>query len=286
MELEQRVLMLPVGSIFPNPAQPRQVFDPAALEALAASIRENGILQPLTVRRRGEDRWELVAGERRLRAAKLAGLSNVPCLEWAANDAGAALLALVENLQREDLHYFEEAEAISAFLRKTGITQEAAAKKLGLSSSALANKLRLLRLSPECRRVLTESGMTERHARALLRLDGENERLAAVQHAASAGLNVAQTEQYVERRVESLRHTPPKGRRAYIIKDVRLFLNSVDHGLQLIQSAGIDAKSQREETDEAIILTIRIPRDIHVKAPSLLQDCNVIPPKTCYTDEC
>lgn len=286
MELEQRVLMLPVGSIFPNPAQPRQVFDPAALEALAASIRENGILQPLTVRRRGEDRWELVAGERRLRAAKLAGLSDVPCLEWAANDAGAALLALVENLQREDLHYFEEAEAISVFLQKTGMTQESAAKKLGLSPSALANKLRLLRLSPECRRVLTESGMTERHARALLRLDSENERRTAVEHAAAAGLNVAQTEQYVQRRTESLRHTPPKGRRSYIIKDVRLFLNSVDHGLQLIQSAGIDAKSQREETDEAIILTIRIPRDIHVKAPSLLQDCNVIPPKTCYTDGC
>ncbi len=284
MELEQRVLMLPVGSILPNPAQPRQVFDPAALEALAASIRENGILQPLTVRRRGEDRWELVAGERRLRAAKLAGLSNVPCLEWAANDAGAALLALVENLQREDLHYFEEAEAISAFLQKTGMTQEAAARKLGLSPSALANKLRLLRLAPECRRVLTQSGLTERHARALLCLDSESERLAAVKHAAAAGLNVAQTEQYVQRQTEALRHTPPKGRRAYIIKDVRLFLNSVDHGLQLIQSAGIDAESQREETDEAIILTIRIPRNIHVKAPSLLQDCNVIPPKTCYTD--
>jgi len=284
MELEQRVLMLPIGSVFPNPAQPRQVFDPTTLEALAASILENGILQPLTVRRRGEGQWELVAGERRLRAAKLAGLSNVPCLEWSANDAGSALLALVENLQREDLHYFEEAEAISAFVQKTGMTQEAAAKKLGLSPSALANKLRLLRLSPECRRVLTESGLTERHARVLLRLDSENERLAAVKHAAAAGLNVAQTEQYVQRRIEALRQMPPKGRRAYIIKDVRLFLNSVDHGLQLIQSAGIDAKSQREETDEAIILTIRIPRDIHVKAPALLQDCNVIPPKTCYTD--
>jgi ParB family chromosome partitioning protein len=287
MELEQRVLMLPVGSISPNPAQPRQVFDPAALEALASSIRENGILQPLTVRRRGgEDLWELVAGERRLRAAKLAGLTHVPCLEWAANDAGSALLALVENLQREDLHYFEEAEAISAFVQKTGMTQEAAAKKLGLSPSALANKLRLLRLSPECRRILTEGGLTERHARALLRLESEDERLAAVKHSAAAGLNVAQTEQYVRRRVESLQHAPSKGRRAYIIKDVRLFLNSVDHGLQIIQSAGIDAVSQREETDEAIILTIRIPRDIHVKAPSLLQDCNVIPPKTCYTDVC
>ncbi len=284
MELEQRVLMLPVESISPNPSQPRQGFNPAGLEALAASIRENGILQPLTVRQQDENHWELVAGERRLRAAKLAGLAAVPCLEWAANDAGAALLALVENLQREDLHYFEEAEAIAAFLEKTGMTQGAAAKKLGLSPSTLANKLRILRLTPVCRKVLSEGGLTERHARALLQLDSEDERLAAANHAAAVGLNVAQTEQYVQRRIEALRRPPMKGRRTYIIKDVRLFLNSVDHGLQMIQSAGIDAKSQREETDEAIILTIRIPRDAHVKAPALLQDCNVIPPKTCYTD--
>lgn len=284
MELEQRVLMLPIGCISPNPAQPRQVFDPAALEALAASIRENGILQPLTVRRRGTEQWELVAGERRLRAAGLAGLTCVPCLEWTANDAGAALLALVENLQREDLHYFEEAQAIAAFVHKTGMTQELAAKKLGLSPSALANKLRLLRLTPECRRILTEGGLTERHARALLRLESESERLEAARHVSSAGLNVAQTEQYVKHRAEALRRPLLKGRRSYIIKDVRLFLNSVDHGLQLIQSAGIDAQSSREETEEAIILTIRIPRNTHVKAPVLLQDCNVISPKTCYTE--
>lgn len=284
MELEQRVLMLPIGCVFPNPAQPRQVFDPAGLESLASSIRENGILQPLTVRRQGPDRWELVAGERRLRAAGLAGLAAVPCLEWTANDAGAALLALVENLQREDLHYFEEAEALSAFVRKTGITQDLAAKKLGLSPSAFANKLRLLRLSPECRRVLTEGGLTERHARALLRLEGEEVRLEAAKYAASAGLNVAQTERYVTRRIEAAQRTPFRGRKTYVLKDVRLFLNSVDHGLQLIQSAGIDAQSQREETEEAIILTIRIPRETRAKAPGLLQDCNVISPKTCYTE--
>lgn len=284
MELEQRVLMLPVGSISPNPAQPRQVFDPAGLEALAASIRENGILQPLTVRRRGPGQWELVAGERRLRAAGLAGLTAVPCLEWAANDAGAALLALVENLQREDLHYFEEAEAISAFVRKTGMTQDLAAKKLGLSPSSLANKLRLLRLAPECRRVLAEGGLTERHARALLQLESAEARLEAAKYAASAGLNVAQTERYIRRRLEAERHVPFRGRKTYIIKDVRLFLNSVDHGLALIQSAGIDARSLREETEEAIILTIRIPRETRSKTPGLLQDCNVISPKTCYTE--
>lgn len=284
MELEQRVLFLPVSNIVPNPAQPRQTFDPAGLQSLADSIRENGILQPLTVRRAAEGRWELVAGERRLRAAELAGLSSVPCLEWATNDAGSALMALVENLQREDLHYLEEADAISAFLHHTGMTQEAAAKKLGLSPSALANKLRLLRLSGECRKLLTQHNLTERHARALLRLTNEGERLAVLRHIAQTNLNVAQTEQYIERRLQVLEQKPPKGRRTFIIKDVRLFLNSVDHGLHLIQDAGIDAQSQREETEEAIVLTIRIPKECRAKAPALLQNCNVIPPKTCYTD--
>lgn len=281
MELEQRVLLLPVAAIGPNPSQPRLFFDPAGLEALAVSIRENGILQPLTVRRAGPERWSLVAGERRLRAAKIAGCETVPCLELTAGDDGAALLALVENMQREDLHYFEESDAISAYLEQTGATQAEAAKKLGLSPSALANKLRLRQLSPACRTLLAEQGLSERHARALLSLRGEEARLSALKHIAAAGLNVAQTERYLQQ----LLQTPPpsRGRRAYIIKDVRLFLNSVDHGLRLIQSAGIDAQSRREETEEAIILTIRIPCGAPAKAPALLQDCNVTAPKTCYT---
>lgn len=278
MELEQRVLQLPIEEISPNPAQPRQTFDSAGLESLADSIRENGILQPLTVRKVREHQWELVAGERRLRAAKLAGLNRVPCLEWAANDSGSALLALVENLQRQDLHFLEEAEAISALIKLSGMTQEAAARKLGLSPSALANKLRILRLSTECRTLLVEHNLTERHARALLRLEGEDEQQAALRHIGSAGLNVAQSEQYIERRLQILQ--TPKGRRTYIIKDVRLFLNTVEHGLHLMRDAGVNAQSQREETDDTLILTIRIPKEHRTKAPVLLQDCNVIPPKS------
>jgi len=163
-------------------------------------------------------------------------------------------------LQRKDLHYLEEAEAIAAFLHQTGMTQEAVAAQLGMSPSALANKLRLLRLSPACRALLVEHGLTERHARCLLRLEDEGERLTALRQAAAKHWNVAQTEQYVERRLAALQTAPPAGRRTYIIKDVRLFLNSVDRGLRLIRDAGVDARTEREETEDEIVLTLRIPK--------------------------
>lgn len=256
---ERRVLRLPVADIRPNPAQPRRFFDEAALRELASSIRRHGILQPLTVRRRG-DSWELVAGERRLRAARLAGLETVPCIEAAVDSRQSALLALVENLQREDLHYFEEAAAIAAYIQASGSTQEEAAALLGRSPSAVANKLRLLRLSPACRELLVTGGLAERHARTLLRLEDESERLTAARHMADKQLTVAQAEQYVDRRLAALQSTPPAGRRTYIIKDVRLFLNSVDRGLQIIRDAGVDAACGREETEDDILLTIRIPK--------------------------
>ena len=255
----RQVLELPTGELRPNPMQPRRVFDPAGLEELAASVRVEGILQPLTVRRTAEG-WELVAGERRLRAAKLAGLATVPCLETEAGDDESALLALMENLQREDLHYLEEASALSAFLRRSGMPRERAAEVLGLSPSALSNKLRLLRLSPQCARLLLEGNLSERHARALLRLEDEGERLSALRYILAHGLNVAQAEQYIDRRLTKLRTTPPKGRKSYILKDVRLFLNSLDRGVRLMRSAGVDAKTERQDTEDAILLTIRIPK--------------------------
>lgn len=255
----RRILRLPAAEIHPNPAQPRRFFDEAGLKDLASSIRRHGILQPLTVRRRGKG-WELVAGERRLRAARLAGLETVPCIEAEVDARESALLALVENMQRQDLHYFEEAAAIAAYLKEAGATQEEAAAQLGRSPSAVANKLRLLRLSPDCREILVSGGLTERHARCLLRLEDESERILAARHMAERQLNVAQAEQYVEQRLAALQSTPPAGRRTYIIKDVRLFLNSVDRGLRLIREAGVDADCGREETEDAILLTIRIPK--------------------------
>ena len=262
----KRVLLLPAADIRPNPRQPRQVFEEAGLRELAASIRRHGILQPLTVRRMPEG-WELIAGERRLRAARMAGLETVPCTEATADGGESALLALVENLQRQDLHYFEEAAAIAAYLKETGATQEETATQLGRSPSALANKLRLLRLSPACREILVQNGLTERHARALLRLEDEEERLSAARHIADRQLNVAQAEQYIEHRLAVLQSTPPAGRRTFILKDVRLFLNSLDRGLKLIREAGVGAESRREDTEDAILLTIRIPKQ-RQKPPS------------------
>lgn len=256
---EKRVLRLGVESIRPNPRQPRRLFDEGGLRELAASIRRHGILQPLVVRRR-VDGWELVAGERRLRAARLAGLETVPCVEAEVDERESALLALVENLQRQDLHYFEEAAAIADYLRRTGSTQDEAAAQLGRSAPAVANKLRLLRLSPDCRALLLERGLTERHARALLRFEDEEERLAAARRAADRRWNVAQTEQYIERRLQELQAAAPAGRKTYILKDVRLFLNSVDRGLRIVREAGVEAKCLREDTEEEIVMTIRIPR--------------------------
>lgn len=254
----RHVLELSVDAIRPNPMQPRQVFSEEALRELAASISAHGILQPLTVRRSGGT-WELVAGERRLRAAKIAGLRTVPCLETEADDRASAELALVENLQREDLGYFEEAEAIAAYLRRTGCTQEEAAVMLGRSPSAVANKLRLLRLSPVCRERLGNAGLSERHARVLLRLEDETERLSALKHIADNHLNVAQAEQYIQRRLDAIQ-SAPRQKRTFILKDVRLFLNSVDRGLRLIREAGVDAVTKRDDTEDAILLTIRIPK--------------------------
>ena len=260
MERRERVLTLRVADIRPNPHQPRQTFDDEGLRELASSIRRHGILQPLTVRSAGGGKWELVAGERRLRAAKLAGLEKVPCIRREADDRESALLALVENLQRRDLHYLEEAAAIAAYIQQAGVTQEEAAAQLGRSPSALANKLRLLRLSPACRELLVRNGLTERHARCLLRLEDEEERLAALRHIADKQLNVAQAEQYVDQRLAQLQSTPPKRRRTFILKDVRLFLNSLDRGLRMVRDAGVDARTERQETDDAILLTICIPK--------------------------
>jgi len=256
---DKQLLFLPPQEIRPNPHQPRQVFDPAGLEELAASIRTHGILQPLTVRKT-DTGWELIAGERRLRAAAMAGLSAVPCLDTQADNTDSAILALVENLQRRDLHYLEEAAAIADFLAGSGMTQEAAAAALGRSPSALANKLRLLRLSPACREKLTAASLTERHARALLRLEDEAERLTALEYIVRHTLNVAQTEQYITRRLTALQSAPPKGRRAFILKDVRLFLNSLERGLRMVREAGVDAHTERTDTEDSILLTIRIPK--------------------------
>ena len=257
--LSSRVRYIPINTVRPNPQQPRRSFDEAALRELADSIRAYGILQPLTVRDKGGF-YELVAGERRLRAARIAGLREVPCLVAEVGEEDAALLALIENLQRRDLDYMEEAAAIARLIRRYGLSQQQAADKLGKSQPAIANKLRLLRLPPPVTDCLRQYGLTERHARTLLRLTDPEQQLAAARHMGQRGLNVAQAEQYVDALTAENRTQPPHRRPTYIIKDVRLFLNSVERGVQLMRGAGVGAQVARQDTDSEICLTVRIPK--------------------------
>ena len=253
-----KVMFLPVEAIAPNPEQPRRHFEPEKLEELATSIREMGLLQPLTVRRK-EGCWELVAGERRLRACKLAGLVQVPCLSIAVDDRSSSLLALVENLQRKDLDFWEEALALRRLVDEWGLSQEECARRIGKSQSAVANKLRLLKLPREVLELLRENSCSERHARALLPLeDGDLQRRAAGQ-VVKLGLTVAQTETLVDKLLSA---SPKRKKPTYIIKDVRLFLNTISRSMDLMRSAGVDAKCQREESDGEICLTIRIPKRV------------------------
>ena len=270
--LSTRVQYIPLGRIRPNPQQPRRSFDEEGLAELAASIRSCGILQPLTVRRAGEG-YELVAGERRLRAARIAGLREVPCLVAQVGEEDSALLALMENLQRRDLDCWEEAQAIARLISRYGLSQEEAARRLGRAQPTVANKLRLLRLPEDVRALLRENGLTERHARALLRLQDPEVQRRAAGDMVRRGMNVAQAETYVEKLLQSDQVTPPRGRSTYIIKDVRLFLNSVDRGLHLMRQAGVDAGWNRQDTDREILLTIRIPKRASGKIDSVSESC-------------
>lgn len=270
--LSTRVQYIPLGRIRPNPQQPRHSFDEEGLTELAASIRSCGILQPLTVRRAGEG-YELVAGERRLRAARIAGLREVPCLVAQVGEEDSALLALMENLQRRDLDCWEEAQAIARLISRYGLSQEEAARRLGRAQPTVANKLRLLRLPEDVRALLRENGLTERHARALLRLQDPEVQRRAAGDIVRRGMNVAQAEAYVEKLLQSAQVTPPRGRSTYIIKDVRLFLNSVDRGLHLMRQAGVDAGWDRQDTDREILLTIRIPKRASGKIDSVSGSC-------------
>ena len=264
------IIYLRIDDIAPSPVQPRKRFDDEALLELSESIRNYGILNPLTVRLRN-GRYELVAGERRLRAAKLAGLREVPCILLDVNMEDASLIALVENLQRRDLDFLEEAVGISQLIRMFGMSQEEAARRIGKSQSAVANKLRLLKLPQDVLDGLRENGLTERHGRALLRLTGPGTQREALAYIVDNGLTVAATDAYIDALLSEPAPEPepvpekPEPRRTFVLKDVRVFLNTLSRSIDLMKQGGIDAGLQRRETDDSLILTISIPKN---KQPS------------------
>ena len=251
-----RLLLLPPEEIRPNPGQPRRCFDREGLQELAASIAQHGVLQPISVRRVG-DAYELIAGERRLRAARLAGLTEIPCILMRLDELQSGLLALVENLQRRDLDCLEEAEGIARLIQLYGLSQDQAARQLGKSQSAVANKLRLLKLGPEVRAALRQQGLSERHARALLRLPEDSRRLEAIQEIARRDLTVAKTEEYIQ---QLLTQALPRKPAKLLLKDLRLFLNSLDRHMETLRLSGIRGELAREETEDQIVLTIRLPK--------------------------
>lgn len=248
-----------INMITRNPYQPRKYFDPDAINQLAESIRLYGVLNPLTVRRKSGG-FELIAGERRLRAARAAGLSEVPCIVMTADEQDSSAIALVENLQRRDLDFFEEAYGYRQLIELYGLTQEEAARRVGKTQSAVANKLRLLKLSTKNMEIIREAELTERHARALLRIPEEEARLAATQYIIEHELNVNRTEQYIDKLLtEQEMRAPAKGRLRMLLKDVRLFLNTIDRAVGTMQSCGVKADVQREENEDGLRLTICIP---------------------------
>ena len=247
-----RVIFLPARAIQPNPSQPRKIFREDALTELSDSIRQHGILQPLSVRRITGG-YELIAGERRLRAAQMAGVTDIPCIVMNMDQRESGTAAMVENLQRQDLDFVEEARGISFLMESWSMSQEQVARLLGKSQSAVANKLRILRHSPEVLQALREGELTERHGRALLKLRTEEEKLRAIGVILRQNMSVARTEKYISQLLEA---SEPKESTV----NVGAFLNGLSQSLARIQSSGIPAISERRETEDQIVLTITIPK--------------------------
>lgn len=250
-----RILHIPITEISPDPMQARKYFELDKLRELADSIAQFGVLSPLMVRR-VTGGYQIIAGERRLRAAAMAGFTHVPCVIRSTEGACAACISLIENLQRCDLDFFEEAAGIARLIQEFGFTQEEAALRLGKSQSVVANKLRLLRLDGDTMAMIRSAGLTERHARALLRLNDSTARKKAITQIVRRSLNAAETDRYINELLMPHR----RGTCTPILRDVRLFLNTVRNALKTANEGGIHAEMEQTETPEAITLVIRLPR--------------------------
>lgn len=260
---EDLIVRIPIHSVKPNPYQPRRIFNDDSISELAESIKKYGVIQPITVRKIEENNYELIAGERRLRACSYAGMLKVPAIIADLSDNDSAVVALIENIQRENLSFMEEAEAYRNLLCNHGFTQDELAKKLGKTQSAVANKVRLLKLPCVVREIIKDNLLTERHARALLRLDSEEKQLKALEKITDENLNVSQTDELIDKM------TMPKSHKKEIkepiirkscFKDVRIFINTVRHAISVMHDNGIDATSTETESDEYFEYVIRIPK--------------------------
>ena len=253
-----QIILVPQEEIYPNPNQPRLRFDFDELEGLAQSIRQNGIIQPIAIRINEKGQYELISGERRLRASRLVGIPRIPCIIMEANDSKSALFALIENIQRTDLGFFEEAQAIEKLLTDYGMSRDEVCKKLGKAPPTISNKLRLLRLPEDIRLKIMQENLTERHARALLRLTTISQIERALSIIAEKRLTVTESEKLISQILssDSRKKQPPMK----LFKDVRIFVNTLNHAVDTMRRAGIEADSAKSETDEYIEYIVRIPK--------------------------
>lgn len=261
----KRLVEVNVASIHPNPYQPRATFDEESIAELAQSIQQVGLLQPLLVRK-VDDGYELVAGERRLRAVTSLGMEKVVCIvQQDIEDESSAMMALIENLQREDLHYLEEAQCYQKLLETYGLTQEELANRLGKSQSSIANKLRLLKLSDEVKAAMTEKRLSERHARALLKLTDDKQRLDAVERIAEKGLSVKETEQMVEKTLnkaydEKQDGAKPRPKLMRIVRDYRLFMNTINQAVNQLRESGMTVEVEQSDRADGVDIKISVTR--------------------------
>ena len=266
-----QVLHIPLSKIVPNPYQPRKEFESEALSELADSIRQYGVLQPLLVAPGKDDTYILIAGERRLRASTMAGLGTVPVIVSEYTTQQIAEIALIENLQRKDLHYLEEAEGYERLVNTFHLTQESMAIRVGKKQSTIANKLRLLRLPGSVRKKLHDSDLTERHARILLKLENEDLQKAVLQKVLKGHLNVRQTEALVEKTLKEAGKLNQKKPRFVIVNDVRIYLNSIKEIMETVKTSGIPSSMEQEMDGDDVVVTLRIKNVKKRKDPNVIK---------------
>ena len=266
-----QVLHIPLSKIVPNPYQPRKEFESEALSELADSIRQYGVLQPLLVAPGKGDTYILIAGERRLRASTMAGLGTVPVIVSEYTTQQIAEIALIENLQRKDLHYLEEAEGYERLVNTFHLTQESMAIRVGKKQSTIANKLRLLRLPSSVRKKLHDSDLTERHARVLLKLENEDLQKAVLQKVLKGHLNVRQTEALVEKTLKEAGKLNQKKPRFVIVNDVRIYLNSIKEIMETVKTSGIPSSMEQEMDGDDVVVTLRIKNVKKRKDPNVIK---------------
>lgn len=256
-----RVVLLNIHEIASSPYQPRKQFEPGAMQELADSIGKNGLLQPITVRRTEEtNRYELIAGERRLMACRMLRMEKIPAIIEEYDDEKAAIFALVENLQRKDLNYFEEAQGIYLLMQQCCLTQQQVAEKLCKAQSTIANKLRLLSFDEHMRRRILEAGLTERHARALLRLADGQMVEQALAYIIQERLNVGESERHIDGLLQKKEPLPPKATRLFVVKDLRIFMNTLSKAVATMKLAGIEVDTTKAEDDQYIHYKVTIPK--------------------------